>query len=353
MIFLAVTLGFFAEKIRENIANHKREKEYISSYVEDLAGDLITNNVVKPRMMALVANYDSLLDLLKTPASNVNHLYSLVANSNHMWSFVRNDRTILQIKNQGGYSVIRNKQLVNLIILYDETIDALKTFGYTEDIKFRDELIDGTAKLFDANILRAVGAKKSSIEPGQNLSLLSTDKILLNQYNYLIQQRSNILKYEIQALEGIHDIADSTIRFLTNKYSFVKEIELNDKNYLQRSLEETLLQQGKIAFLNQYKLFKSESKTDEWKGIYGVLNLMGYDLLENKQNAQAIIVFQLQTQEFPGDWDSFDSMGDGYAAIGDTANAITNYRKAFEMNASDTISKAKMMELEKGRMINR
>jgi len=161
------------------------------------------------------------------------------------------------------------------------------------------------------------------------------------------------LKYEIQALEGIHDIADSTIRFLTNKYSFVKEIELNDKNYLQRSLEETLLQQGKIAFLNQYKLFKSESKTDEWKGIYGVLNLMGYDLLENKQNAQAIIVFQLQTQEFPGDWDSFDSMGDGYAAIGDTANAITNYRKAFEMNASDTISKAKMMELEKGRMINR
>jgi hypothetical protein len=33
MIFLAVTMGFFAESIRENISNHEREKEYISSYV--------------------------------------------------------------------------------------------------------------------------------------------------------------------------------------------------------------------------------------------------------------------------------------------------------------------------------
>src|SRR3954471_2107284 len=119
MIFLAVTMGFIAENIRENISNHGREKEYIRSYVEDLERDLQTVSFVKPRMMELVANYDTLLDLLKTPGSNVSHLYFLVANSNHMWSFTRNDRTILQIKNQGAYSVITNKQFVDLIILYD------------------------------------------------------------------------------------------------------------------------------------------------------------------------------------------------------------------------------------------
>jgi predicted negative regulator of RcsB-dependent stress response len=87
----------------------------------------------------------------------------------------------------------------------------------------------------------------------------------------------------------------------------------------------------------------------EWKGIYGILNEMGYDLLTKKNNAEAVIVFQLQTQEFPDDWDSFDSMGDGYIAIGDTANAIENYKKAIQLNASDTASKRKIIELEKGK----
>ncbi|HEY2725790.1 MAG TPA: hypothetical protein VGI61_01345, partial [Parafilimonas sp.] len=328
---------------------HEREKEYISSYVEDLESDLVRVDDVKPKIMNMVSTYDTLLDLIKTPRSNISHIYYLVVNSNHNWQFARNDRTVQQIKNQGGFSVITNKEFVNQIILYDEVTDALNTFGRTSDFRDADKIADVTDKIFDANILRAIEEKGPLEELVKNPSLLSTDKILLNQYNYLIQQRSHLLKWEMGTLDEIHDLADSTIRFLTNKYSFVKEVELNDNNYLQISLEETLLQQGKIAFINQYKLFKKESKAATWKGTYGILNLMAYDLLSKKNNAQAVIVFQLRVQEFPDDWDAFDSMGDGYAASGDTANAIANYRKAFEMNASDTISKVKMMELKKGK----
>ena len=39
MIFLAVTMGFFAENIRESIVNNHKEKEYIISLVEDLEAD--------------------------------------------------------------------------------------------------------------------------------------------------------------------------------------------------------------------------------------------------------------------------------------------------------------------------
>lgn len=39
MIFLAVTLGFFAEGLRENITNHHREKQYMRSMVDDLKKD--------------------------------------------------------------------------------------------------------------------------------------------------------------------------------------------------------------------------------------------------------------------------------------------------------------------------
>ena len=36
MIFLAVTMGFFAESLRENISNKDKEKEYINSFVQNL-----------------------------------------------------------------------------------------------------------------------------------------------------------------------------------------------------------------------------------------------------------------------------------------------------------------------------
>jgi hypothetical protein len=39
MIFLAVTMGFFAEQIREDFTDHSREKEYMKLMIEDLKSD--------------------------------------------------------------------------------------------------------------------------------------------------------------------------------------------------------------------------------------------------------------------------------------------------------------------------
>ncbi len=39
MLFLAVTLGFFVENQREHIVERKKEKEYVSSIIQDLRSD--------------------------------------------------------------------------------------------------------------------------------------------------------------------------------------------------------------------------------------------------------------------------------------------------------------------------
>jgi len=39
MIFLAVTLGFFAESLREHIVDKARERQYIKSFYTDLQSD--------------------------------------------------------------------------------------------------------------------------------------------------------------------------------------------------------------------------------------------------------------------------------------------------------------------------
>ena len=39
MLFFAVTLGFFVENQREHFIEHKREKQFITTMVEDLKSD--------------------------------------------------------------------------------------------------------------------------------------------------------------------------------------------------------------------------------------------------------------------------------------------------------------------------
>ncbi len=48
MIFLAVTMGFFAENIRESVSDHSKEKEYIAGIKKDLVADTSALNIWMP-----------------------------------------------------------------------------------------------------------------------------------------------------------------------------------------------------------------------------------------------------------------------------------------------------------------
>jgi hypothetical protein len=63
MIFLAVTLGFFAEGLREHIGDRTKEKEYMTSLVQELKYDtshygkvLNTIDRLKPQLDSLYKN---------------------------------------------------------------------------------------------------------------------------------------------------------------------------------------------------------------------------------------------------------------------------------------------------------
>src|ERR1017187_6991410 len=61
MIFLAVTMGFFAEQIRESFVQRSEEKEYIQSFYEDLSSD--ERNL--PTLLKWVQNDIDISDSLK------------------------------------------------------------------------------------------------------------------------------------------------------------------------------------------------------------------------------------------------------------------------------------------------
>ena len=61
------------------------------------------------------------------------------------------------------------------------------------------------------------------------------------------------------------------------------------------------------------------------------VNLMGYNLLNQKKVDEAIAMFQKNVKAHPESWNVYDSLGEAYATKGDKPKASTNYKKALSM----------------------
>src|SRR5215471_21684484 len=64
MLFLAVTLGFFAETIREQSTEHKHAREFAVSMLKDLQDDTTQLKLYKEYFKVASNNIDTLMQLL-------------------------------------------------------------------------------------------------------------------------------------------------------------------------------------------------------------------------------------------------------------------------------------------------
>jgi len=70
------------------------------------------------------------------------------------------------------------------------------------------------------------------------------------------------------------------------------------------------------------------------------LNNYGYFLLnQQKEVDAAIAIFQKNVKDHPDSWNTYDSLGEAYAARGDKKLAIQNYSKALSMAPDETNKK--------------
>jgi hypothetical protein len=128
MIFLAVTMGFIAENIREHIGDRGKEKEYIVSMIEDLKEDTaaITKHIIyrQDRRIKL----DSLSLLLKIPdySNYTSLIYYYGRWVPKAYFFNANDGTMQQLK-AGGMQLITHKNAVSAITNYDAQIKITNT----------------------------------------------------------------------------------------------------------------------------------------------------------------------------------------------------------------------------------
>jgi hypothetical protein len=221
MIFLAVTLGFFAETIREKISESHREKDYIIGLINNIQNDTADLNGLISSNDLELKGIDSLIKISKTNFTNLSVQDSIFYFSEyytlnlHLFQF--NDLTLVQLRNAGGYSLIKTSKVADSIALYESKNTAIKlqekfVIDYYEQTtsSFR-QVFDGTL----TNIFFNSYATKNKL-PADIYVLISKDQermyslynnywtfaISLNGYNMMLKEHLEYLKKFVIFLKG-------------------------------------------------------------------------------------------------------------------------------------------------------
>jgi hypothetical protein len=212
MLFLAVTLGFLAENMRENISDHKKETELIQSLIEDLKEDSATIKIQLKISKERMLYSDSLIELVhEVNVLNKTADFYYYGRMTARWSsFSNNSRSIDEMENGGLFRVIRNNNVATFIMAYYAFIPQIKNY---ED---RQVIVDNeyrkiAVKVFDPYIFNHMLNAADTIDriTGDPL-LLKADKETLNELagwaNYTIAQQSATNRAKEQLLAKGKDL---------------------------------------------------------------------------------------------------------------------------------------------------
>jgi hypothetical protein len=220
MLFLAVFCGFLAENQREHLVEHKREKEFIKTFIEDLKVDTAAIHANLLFQKRKKSQLDSLIYLLseqkiKGYESELYYLGRILVRTTR---FQSSDRTITQLKYSGSLRLIRNEDAADSITSYQKLVDYILQNIDDERIERRaaDPLL---TRIFNPFVFDKMLDEFNNVnKPTNNPPLRSYDPSLQQDLAFIINQikGSNIIITTRLKLLG--EKATNTIVFLKKEY---------------------------------------------------------------------------------------------------------------------------------------
>jgi hypothetical protein len=159
MLFLAVFCGFLAENQREHMVEHNREKEFMISMLEDLKTDSVKLTLMMDFFETVKSKYDSVNTLLAPPVTVTALLrtYRIIAELDDIANFNYTNRTVSQLKNSGGFRIIRKQEVGSGIADYDAFVINNFSHGQDDYQLFFHELEKVKRTVFDYEIINKMG----------------------------------------------------------------------------------------------------------------------------------------------------------------------------------------------------
>ena len=231
MIFLAVTMGFFAENIRENYVEHKSAREYASLLIEDLATDTVELNRAAHVQNLIITAGDSLGNLLSGDPKLIvgGKLYYYEYVSSVRWNFISRDATLQQLKSSGALRYLGDTSLIRKIMNYEESVQII----YLSQNRIEPQKIENWSlvqKVFDQSYFNSfdslsdfainltVNDERAMRFMNNNYPLLNYDKDLWHQLRNWAYTSSRNYRVEIQIFNAARLQAIIAIAALKKEY---------------------------------------------------------------------------------------------------------------------------------------
>jgi hypothetical protein len=232
MIFLAVTLGFFAESIREHLGDRSKEREYLSSMVSELQYDTAQYSHLVQELNYLRPILDSLYVNAKE-AKRFNYVLQGQWNTpvNALTTTYQPSlTTIEQLKSSGNLRLIDDKNIARKIVGYAAYVQNNILTSRTTDMNdasnnifSQEDAISDEAdfsKKIDDNIQNNIPLENSDL---YDMPLLVKDSVTLNKLaNSFINLKARNYGYS-GVLNRADTLATQLIQSINNKYHFSNE----------------------------------------------------------------------------------------------------------------------------------
>ncbi len=227
MIFLAVTLGFLAENMREHITDRTKEKEYIRGFIRNVQDDTANLQRVILFDHKQIMGIDSFMHLshanMKVDSNRKNFYFLAIRNFYSSASFSSNNATLLQLKSSGDYRLIKKDHVADSLSKYDTDIQGLvgQTNYYNDYFKDILSRLDG---LTDMTMYDDTSYIKNGIFTRKTTPELGADGVQLRTlFNKAYDFRLITSSYADNMLKPQLVNATRLISFLKKEYSIGDE----------------------------------------------------------------------------------------------------------------------------------
>ncbi|HTS42856.1 MAG TPA: hypothetical protein VMH01_00560 [Puia sp.] len=144
MIFLAVTMGFIAENLREHLTNKSKGKEYIVAFIRNVKDDTADLRHVIESDGKQVKGIDSIIQLshlnMAIDSNRKSFYYLTIKYLYNSSSFRSNDATLQQLKSTGDYRLIEGAHVADSISKYDAEVQGIYSQGAYYNAYFKEIL---------------------------------------------------------------------------------------------------------------------------------------------------------------------------------------------------------------------
>ncbi len=225
MIFLAVTMGFFAESIREHLADGSKEKQYIKSMIADLKNDTAMLREVIDYNIIRISGIDTLSSLLnKTSLTADDEKQVYILNSHYVSNvaaMIWSDGTIRQLLTSGNLRLMSEQGTSDSIMKY---------YGVNKDLaSSQAELLFESVKrayfaaedIFDRSFIKLKLNKDSSFRRlplPDTMLLLTKEKTTLKKYAQMALTTQGLINNYLSMLFDMYKGAKNLLLYLQTKY---------------------------------------------------------------------------------------------------------------------------------------